>query len=136
MPETRDAEKQATVDRWMRRPIPTSLLPGEIWNDIPGKIGQAMGGQQFFFEEELTAIHRIGICLGLGWRLPKYRIRHDRINHCVVRINRAGALNFYFLNSTDHPEDGDGEIIALRKNLQYRDLRPNFEEVIHGSRDS
>lgn len=114
------------------RPISPSLRGEEIWNDIPGKIGRAMGGQAFFFESEATSIHRIGIGLGLGWRLPRYVQRKDRINHLQVRINSRGLLNFYFLNSGENPADGADLIHAVR-NLQYADLKPTYERVMHDS---
>lgn len=114
------------------RPIAKSLLPGEIWNDIPAKVATAMGGEEFFFDEEARAIHRVGIGLGLGWRLPKYKQRKDRINHITVSVSRKnGLLVMQFFHSTEHPEDG-GELIDSRPNLQYADLKSVYQEVMYG----
>jgi hypothetical protein len=107
-------------------------LPGEIWNDVPDKIGRSMGGQEFFFNEEARAIHRVGIGRGLGWRLPKYQQRKDRINHVYVYQSRiTGLLEMRFCNSSENPEDGT-EIILNVPDLQYADLRTTYEKVMYG----
>lgn len=119
------------AERMRNRPIGKSMLKEEIWNDVPDKIGKSMGGQQFFFDEEARAIHRVGIGLGLGWRLPRYVQRKDRINHIQVRLGEKGLLKMLFLNTGDEPSDGS-EVITVRKNLQYADLRGNYEHVMYG----
>jgi len=112
------------------RKIPRSCTDEEIWNDVPAKIATAMGGQQFFFDEEARAIHRVGIGLGLGWRLPKYKQRADRINHVTVSLFR-GLLKMEFLHSTENPEDGS-ECIRAFYGLQYADLRNIYEITMYG----
>lgn len=114
------------------RPIPESLRGGEFWNDVPDKIGKAMGGREFFFEAEATAIHRIGISLGLGWRLPKYMQRSDGIDYIKVEVNKhSKLLDMTFLHAGDRPPE-EAEAVVLLVGNQYGDLRQLYEVTING----
>jgi hypothetical protein len=112
------------------RPIAKSLQKEEIWNDVPHKIGQAMGGREWFFEEECTALHRVGIGLGLGWRLPAYKQRGDGIDLIRVALDAHGTLAMQFLHCGGRPPS-EADTVRTVERLQYRDLRATYERVMY-----
>jgi hypothetical protein len=125
-----NADNNEFARRMLQRPVAPSLSAGEIWNDIPDKIGRAMGGREFFFEEEATSIHRIGIGLGLGWRLPKYKQRADGID--MISISYIGGLlSIAFLHCGERPSY-EAELVKEIGGLQYADLRPTYEREMYG----
>lgn len=115
------------------RKIAKGCTNEEIWNDVPAKIGKAMGGREWFFEEEATAIHRLGISLGLGWRLPQYQAvqRPDRVDLITVRLNRRGLFDMEFLHCGEAPPN-EAEPLRGISNLQYADLKPTYEREMYG----
>lgn len=114
------------------RPIPPSLTePFHV--DPPALIAQHMGGREWFFEIEARAIHRIGIFLGLGWRLPRYVQRPDGIDMIRIVINRLSrALDMQFLHCGDRPPE-EAECVVLLCGNKYGDLRGLYEVTLNGA---
>lgn len=91
-----------------------------------------MGGREFFYEAEARALHRIGIFLGLGWRLPKYVQRPDGIDMVRVVVNPVnGALDMQFLHCGERPPE-EAEAIRGVGGLAYVDLRKTYERELNG----
>lgn len=108
------------------RPMPPSLtMP--YHDDPPANIGRAMGGQEFFFRTGAKTLHRIGIFLGLGWRLPFGEARHG-IDYIRVVVNpRTNKLDMQFLHAGERPPE-EAEPIRGVGGLSYRELLSAYEE--------
>lgn len=115
------------------RPIPPSLTE-PYHDDPPSRISHAMGGREFFFEAEARALHRIGIFLGLGWRLPKYVQRPDGIDMVKILQKSHGpsmppSLTIEFLHCGDRPPE-EAEPVRVINHVPYNGLRRTYEEAL------
>lgn len=125
-----NADNNAFAKRMTERPIGKSMTE-PYHDDPPSRIGYAMGGREWFFETEARALHRIGIFLGLGWRLPKYVQRPDGIDMVRIVVNPVnGALDIQFLHCGDRPPE-EAEPIRGVGGLAYADLRETYERELN-----
>lgn len=113
------------------RPIGKSMTePYHV--DPPALISQAMGGREWFFETDARSLHRIGIFLGLGWRLPRYVQRPDGIDMVRVLANPIyGTLDLQFLHCGDRPPE-EAEAVRGVGGLAYAQLRETYERELNG----
>lgn len=70
------------------RPIGKSLTDPPPF-DPPRLIQETLGGRQFFFDIGARAIHRVGLLLGLGWRLP-FGEAADAIDFVQISVEKLG----------------------------------------------
>lgn len=117
------------------RPIPPCMTDPPPF-DPPKLISDAMGGRQFFFDVGARTVHRIGLLLGLGWRLPFGEAR-DHINLIKVAVDQtvkgrlAFVMGFWKIDRLD--EDGcsrpeDAVFIREVRGVALRDLRSTYEQ--------
>lgn len=112
------------------RPIGKSLTE-PFHDDPPMNIANTLGGREFFAENEVWALHRIGIFLGLGWRLPRYVQRPDGIDMVSIHMV-GGVLDITFLHCGDRPPY-EAELVKQITGLRYADLKPTYERELHGA---
>lgn len=129
MPENTSTNEFAK--RMLNRPIPPSLTdPFHV--DPPALICRAFGGREWFFDNEACAIHRVGIFLGLGWRLPRYVQRPDGIDMVRVTTERHhGALSMLFLHCGDRPPE-EAETVVSHYGVPYDQLLETYERTLNG----
>ena len=128
-----NAETNAFAARMMDRAIPPSLY-APYHNDPPSRISYAFGGREWFFEQDARSVHRIGIFLGLGWRLPKYVQRPDGIDMVKIIAETVGfgmeeSLTIQLLHCGEQDPEW-AEEIKVAHHVPYRSLKQVYEEML------
>lgn len=73
--------------RAMTRPLPESLNSDpehRYFRDPPELVQRALGGREWFFDNNFRSVHRIGCFLGLGWEIDP--IAHPDRGYTGVRV--------------------------------------------------
>lgn len=103
-------------------------LHREHWDDRPAKISHAMGHREFFQDIDASAVHRIGLNAGLGWRIPG--IRPDGIDYVLVMAGKSsGLFDIQLLHCGDRPP-GEAELVNRTNDLTYAELRPAYDRMM------
>jgi len=111
--------------------------------DPPRLIQRALGGGEFFFEIGARAIHRVGLVLGLAWRLPFGEAARGIDFVRVTTTPTPGRPELLFLMEFGRCKqfDGDGcaepevEWIEAHHGVPLNDLRQFYELATGGKGD-
>lgn len=111
------------------RPVSPSLREPPPF-DPPRLIQEAMGGREFFWEIGAKAVHRVGLSLGLGWRLPFGEAR-DGVDFVRVTVEKVA---YERAAATERPENVPRHLTFLMEFLRIRsfdgDGNTKFNDLI------
>lgn len=142
-----DAAGHEFALRMMEKPKPASLTSdpaARIFYDPPEIIQMAFGGRPWFHSTDCRAVHRIGLFLGLGWRLGEYVRKqldgkHADIDTVQIKarahnISRETPLYDMYFMQVVLPEDVldplQPRVIDHRAGLALDQLKPQYAEVL------
>lgn len=112
------------------KPMPESLRNAHIplFRDPPDLIGRALGGREFFFNVGASSIHRCGILLGLGFRIP-FGEAKDFID-CIRVYAEEGKPTFRmeFLKYRQKSDPPEYDLVRQVEGVKECDIRKTYDE--------
>lgn len=97
-------------------------------------ISRAFGGRQWFFEEGVLQLHRVGLLSGLGWILPYTGGNMDINCIKVIWANDTGGvlynMEFGRVNRESANPPETWELVRRVVDVHYEDLLPTYRETV------
>ena len=113
-----------------RKPVPESMRNSHLplFRDPAVEIRDAFGGPVWFFEKGARAVHRVGLFLGLGWRLPFGECK-DYIDQIVVTTEpRTTTYRMEFRRYKQNSDPPESSLIRAVNGVKRDDLLTVYED--------